>query len=87
MSGNILELYFHSAPKGRKIDVLNRTGNVCFEISCASEPVHSGYYFASVIGFGKTRFVENIDEKRNALFIMFKHQTGKSLRLPPSKLQ
>ena len=86
LGGNTLELYFHSAAEGRKIDILKRNNTVCFEMSCEGEPVHSetpcssGYYFSSVIGFGKAVFVEDADEKRDALSVMFKHQTGKDVR-------
>jgi len=82
LNGNILELYFHSALEGRKLDILKRNSKVCFEMAHEGEPVHSqtpcssGYYFASVIGFGEAVFIENIDEKREALSIMFKHQAG-----------
>ena len=82
---NVLELYFHSAPEGRKLDVLKRNNKVCFEISYEGAPVHSetpcnsGYYFASVIGFGEAVFIEPADEKSEALSIMFKHQAGRDV--------
>ena len=80
-----LELYFHSAPEGRKIDVLKRNNRVCFELSCEGEAVHSetpcnsGYYYSSVIGFGEAEFIEDAESKSDALSIMFKHQTGKDV--------
>ena len=83
---NVLELYFHSASEGRKLDILKRNDSVCFEISYEGEPIRSetpcdsGYYYASVIGFGKAVFIEGAaDEKREALSIMFRHQTGKDV--------
>ena len=85
LDGNVLELYFHSAFEGRKIDVLKRSGKVCFEMANEGEPVHSetpcnsGYYFASVVGFGEAVFIDNDNEKRNALSILFKHQTGRDV--------
>ena len=80
--GKSLELYLHSAHDGRKIDVLKRCNKVCFEISLEGEPVNtespcdSGYYYASVIGFGETEFIEDAERKCEALSIMVKHQTG-----------
>ena len=80
--GNLLELYFHSALEGRKIRALRRGGAVCFEISYEGEPVHaekpcnSGYYYASLIGFGEVVFIEGNDEKHDALSVLVKHQTG-----------
>ena len=85
LDGNVLELYFHSALEGRKLEVLKRNNKVCFEMSYEGELVHSetpcnsGYYFASVIGFGEAVFIEDIGEKYEALSVMFKHQTGKDV--------
>ena len=84
LANNVLELYFHSASEGRKLDILRRNNMVCFEVSREGEPVHSetpcdsGYYFASVIGFGEAVFVNDTNEKREALTNMFRHQTGKN---------
>ena len=83
----VLELYFHSALEGRKLDVLNRNNKVCFEISSEGEPIHSvapcnsGYYYASVIGFGEAVFIDDDKEKCEALSIMFKHQSGKDVAI------
>ncbi|MCL2073209.1 MAG: pyridoxamine 5'-phosphate oxidase family protein [Marinilabiliaceae bacterium] len=83
--GKLLELYFHSAMKGKKIDILKRNNKVCFEMSYEGEPVHSdtpcnsGYYYGSVIGYGDTVFIDDTDKKCEALSIMFKHQTGKDV--------
>ncbi|MDR2699076.1 MAG: pyridoxamine 5'-phosphate oxidase family protein [Candidatus Methanoplasma sp.] len=79
----VLELYFHSAREGRKLNVLRKNGKVCFEISYEGEPLSadtpcsSGYYFGSVIGYGEAVFIEDADEKCKALSIMFRHQTGR----------
>ena len=80
-----LELYFHSALAGRKLDILRRNSKVCFEMAYEGEPVHaedhcnSGYYFASVIGFGEAVFIENAGPKCAALSSIFKHQTGRDV--------
>jgi nitroimidazol reductase NimA-like FMN-containing flavoprotein (pyridoxamine 5'-phosphate oxidase superfamily) len=42
-------------------------------------PCNSGYYFSSVIGYGETFFIDPIEEKCEALSIMFKHQFGKEV--------
>jgi uncharacterized protein len=85
LKGNALELYFHSAPEGRKLDVLKCNNKVCFEMAYEGEPAHSetpcnsGYYYASIIGFGEVVFLERTDEKGEALSVMFKHQTGRDV--------
>ena len=93
LKGNVLELYFHSALEGRKIDVLKRNNKVCFEVSYEGEPVNSetpcnsGYYFASVIGFGEAVFIEGNDEKNEALSVMFKHQAGREVTFTAEQIK
>ncbi|MFX1520190.1 MAG: pyridoxamine 5'-phosphate oxidase family protein, partial [Promethearchaeota archaeon] len=66
-------LYFHSAPEGKKLDILRNNNNVCFEIDTDFEIVKSktpcnwSAKYRSVIGFGKAFFVDEFEEKRNAL--------------------
>ena len=80
-----LELYFHSAWEGKKLDIFRRNNKVCFEMACEGESVHpenpcsSGYYFASVIGDGKVVFIQDNGEKCGALSLMAKHQLGKDV--------
>jgi len=78
-----LELYFHSALTGKKIDLLKKNPRVCFEISregnvvCPEDYCQAGIdFFESVIGRGEVIFLDG-DEKRGALAVMFAHQTGK----------
>ena len=93
IKGNVLELYFHSAPEGRKLDILKRNNKVCFEMAYEGEPVHSenpcnsGYYFASVIGFGEVVFIEHTDEKAEALSVMFKHQAGRDVAFTAEQIK
>ena len=83
--GRELTLYFHSAKKGKKLDILHKNHRVCFEMALEGEPVHanipcnSGYYFSSVIGMGNVEFIENTEEKCHALSILMKHQTGQDV--------
>ena len=85
LDGKLLELYFHSALEGKKIDILKKNNKICFEIAYEGEPEHSdtpcnfGYYFASVIGYGHIYFIDDTDKKCEVLSIMFKHQTGKEV--------
>ena len=85
LADNVLELYFHSALEGKKLDILKNNNNVCFEMAHEGEPVrsetpcNSGYYYSSIIGFGQVVFIEDVNEKRKALSIMFSHQTGREV--------
>jgi nitroimidazol reductase NimA-like FMN-containing flavoprotein (pyridoxamine 5'-phosphate oxidase superfamily) len=91
IKGSVLELYFHSAPEGRKLDVLKRNNKVCFNMAQKGEPVHSdnpckaGYYYSSVIGFGEVTFMESDDDKSEALSFIVKHQSGKDVRFTPEQ--
>jgi hypothetical protein len=66
-------LYFHSARQGRKVDILRRGGEVCFELDTPlglmrdPEPCEWGMAFESVIGWGFPRFVDDPAEKVQAL--------------------
>jgi uncharacterized protein len=71
-----MTLYFHSAPEGRKIRLLRQVAKVCFEIDGeheliqAESPCNWGMRYASVIGYGVPRFIEELEEKRAALSII-----------------
>lgn len=84
-----LTLYFHSAKEGRKIDILHENSSVCFEMMIEGElglvenTCSSGYFFESVIGFGQAEFVENVDEKCEALTELMRQQTNQEFVFTP----
>lgn len=74
-----LTLHLHSAAEGRKLDILRKNPNVCFEISrklrltfnpqtgsCTTK-------YHSVIGSGKVVFVEDAQEKIESLHVLMRH--------------
>jgi len=71
-------LYFHSSPVGKKIDLLNRNRNVCFEFDADTIAVPADtscgwtMRYRSVIGFGIADFVEDPGEKRAALDVIMR---------------
>ena len=78
-------LYFHSAPKGRKIDTIKQNPNVCFEMDVDCElvkktenPCEWDIRYYSVIGFGKASFINDFEEKREALNIIVAHYSDNS---------
>lgn len=79
-----VQLYFHSAVKGRKIDILSNNGYVCFEMDCghhlveSEKPCEYGYKFESVIGEGHAELLDNVSEKQRALSMILQHQCGKT---------
>ena len=78
-----LTLYFHCAREGRKVEALRRDPEVGFEMDCAHRLITAGtacgygYGYQSIVGGGKVVFLEQSDEKKEALRALMLHQTGK----------
>ncbi|MHC4243849.1 MAG: pyridoxamine 5'-phosphate oxidase family protein, partial [Planctomycetota bacterium] len=72
-------LYFHSACEGKKLDILRKNNNVCFEIDIDQELVkgkkacNCSMKYRSVIGFGKAELIEDIESKRKAFNIIMQN--------------
>ncbi|MEN6319255.1 MAG: pyridoxamine 5'-phosphate oxidase family protein [Syntrophaceae bacterium] len=81
-------LYFHSAPDGRKIDILRKNNRVCFEFDIPGDMKESeqickwGIRYRSVIGFGKAELVDDGDAKRKALDILMAQYSDKTYSFP-----
>ncbi len=77
-------LYFHSALKGKKIDILKKNNKVCFEVATdlevikADEPCKWGMRYLSVIGTGQASLVEDLGEKEQALNIIMEKYSGRA---------
>lgn len=78
-----LTLYFHSAASGRKISAIEENASVAFEMDCRHRLIEAenacgyGYAFGSIIGNGTASIIHDDLEKRKALSLLMKHQTGK----------
>jgi nitroimidazol reductase NimA-like FMN-containing flavoprotein (pyridoxamine 5'-phosphate oxidase superfamily) len=78
-----LSLYFHGAREGKKIDILKKNPEVCFEMDGAHrliegpEPASYSFAYESVIGFGRVEFLEGDEEKTYGLNRLMVHQAGK----------
>jgi nitroimidazol reductase NimA-like FMN-containing flavoprotein (pyridoxamine 5'-phosphate oxidase superfamily) len=77
-----LVLYFHSAHEGRKMDILKKNPQVCFEIDgehaliAGEAACEYGYAYESLIGFGVVEFLAGDGEKARGLNCLMRHQTG-----------
>ena len=66
-------LYFHCAKEGQKMDILQANPQVCFEFDLVDELKEGkglcswSMSYRSVIGFGTVRFLDEPQEKQNAL--------------------
>ncbi len=76
--------YFHSAKKGRKIELIAKTPAVGFELDTNHELVEGKSAcdytsrYQSVIGTGKVTFVEGEKNKTEALQSIMFHSTGRN---------
>ncbi len=78
-------VYLHSAPEGKKVDILHNNNHVCLAFSTdhalrhQHEEVACSYSmkYRSVLVFGKVEFVQDPAEKRNVLNILMKQYTGR----------
>ncbi|MCI9120899.1 MAG: pyridoxamine 5'-phosphate oxidase family protein [Oscillibacter sp.] len=74
--------YFHSAPEGRKIDLLRSTGWAAFEMDTGHEtvpaPTACGYSarYQCVMGEGPVTLLETPAEKMRGLHAILAHVTG-----------
>ncbi|MFZ2411849.1 MAG: pyridoxamine 5'-phosphate oxidase family protein [Candidatus Methanoperedens sp.] len=77
-------LYFHSANAGKKIDIIKKNNNICFEFDdysgllISENPCDWDIKYYSVIGFGKASFIKDFDEKIKALNIIIEHYSDSS---------
>ena len=83
MKDGHLTLYLHSAVRGKKLDMIRANPSVFFEIDCDLEPFEGrvpcqyGLVYSSLMGRGKAQLVEDVEEKKKAMSILMKTQTGK----------
>jgi len=69
-------LYFHSAPQGRKIELLKKQHRACFSVTIdygiieAERACSWGARFTSIMGSGRIEFIEGHQQKQAALHIL-----------------
>lgn len=78
-----LVIYLHGARRGRKIDAIKANPKVFYEMCCDITPFEGdvacryGITYASIMGRGVATLVEDVEEKKQALSILMKTQSGK----------
>ena len=84
-----LTLYLHSAVKGRKLDMIRANSKVSFSIDCDRMPFEGrvpcqyGLVYSSIMGKGTAAIVEDVEEKKQAMSLLMKTQTGKDFTFEP----
>jgi hypothetical protein len=72
-------IYIHSAPEGKKIELLQKNNHVCFEIEQTAEIVTADVAcnwactYRSVVGYGNVDIVTDYEKKIEALKIIMRH--------------
>ncbi len=85
-------LYVHGSLKGRKIDMIQKNQNVCFEFDIDTQIVEDenackwAMKYRSVIGFGKALFLKEPDEKQKALEIIMDQYSDRSFKFPEKSI-
>ena len=78
-----LVVYLHSAVRGKKLDMIRSNPKVFFEMDCdlkpfdGVKPCQYGLVYSSIMGKGTARIVEDVEEKKHAMTVLMKTQTGK----------
>ncbi len=78
-------VYLHSAPEGKKVDILRNNNRVCLAFSTDHVLRHQNEDMAcsfsmkyrSVLIYGKVEFIDDPTEKRRVLNILMKQYTGR----------
>lgn len=80
-------VYLHTSPSGRKMEMLERNHNVCFEVDIdhavkqAESACQWGMRFRSVIGQGEATLIEDEAGKRDALDVIMDHYSHAAPRV------
>lgn len=89
LNNGVLELYFHCAHVGKKLDCIRKNPNVAFSMCVENrieihEDVYckSGRFYASVVGQGKAEIVEDVAEKCRGLSLLMERQAAGSAQHP-----
>jgi nitroimidazol reductase NimA-like FMN-containing flavoprotein (pyridoxamine 5'-phosphate oxidase superfamily) len=83
MENGKLVIYLHSAVQGRKLEMLKANPRVFFSMDCDRMPFEGrvpcqyGLVYSSIMGRGTATLVEDVEEKKQAMTLLMKTQTGK----------
>ncbi len=86
-------LYFHCANKGKKLEILRKNNNVCFEVDInhelakADQACDWGMKYKSVIGFGKAVFIEDVGQKRKAVDVIMQQYSEGTFEYPANTIE
>jgi nitroimidazol reductase NimA-like FMN-containing flavoprotein (pyridoxamine 5'-phosphate oxidase superfamily) len=87
-------MYLHGASSGRKLDIIAKNPNACFEVEITpgtviengDQPCDWGTRFRSVIGWGKAEILQSNEEKIEALHIFMSRFSGSKFKFPEGEV-
>ena len=85
-------LYFHSAPQGKKIEMLRQNPHVCFQMDTDVELIPAekacdwSIKYRSVTGFGKAEFLHDPEGKRHAMQSIMSHYSDQKFTFAEESL-
>ena len=84
-------IYFHSALKGRKIELIKKKEKVCFEIEAdvgieKNDKSECSVKYRSVIGMGRARILESAEERVRGLKAIMRQCAGGEYSILEEKL-
>lgn len=87
-------IYIHSAPAGKKIDILRENPLVCFEVEQKAEIIKDDIackwstLYRSVVGYGIVEIITDFEEKRRGLeTIMAQHGAKGKMEFKPKEVE
>lgn len=86
-------LFFHSALEGRKINLIKKNPNLCFEVDQvvqfkkAQLACDWSIEYKSVIGEGRAQLLYDPEEKREGLDIIMAQYSGRTFEYPNEMLE
>jgi nitroimidazol reductase NimA-like FMN-containing flavoprotein (pyridoxamine 5'-phosphate oxidase superfamily) len=87
-------IYIHSAPTGKKIDLLKENPLVCFEVEQRTDIIENevackwSTLYRSVVGYGNVEIVTDLEEKKRGLeIIMAQHGAPEKIEFDRKELE
>lgn len=77
-------IYIHSAKEGKKIDLIQKNNNVCFEIEDIAKIERNekackwATTYRSIVGYGTIEIITDYEQKRKGLDVIMKHNGANS---------
>ncbi len=86
-------LYFHSAPRGRKLEIIRRNPDVCFQVDVGAQlvreaaPCRCTMRYRSVIGYGRAHILADPAEKVAGLRALMDHYADGEWEFSPDSVE